>query len=282
MLDRNFSCGINCGLRKCVVYGDELTRADAQKFTGALHATGWCPAAWAWDDRSGLDKALHLLPGAVAALSQAVVLALPVVVPDARDVRSRTTLLKLAAGAALVGVQVHLLAGPVLDGPDARDEVDFAVKTLLREVLALHEAVLEGLSVGGDSAEEALRAWTAAAEAELNGAAAPAVPAPAEAEVVPLVGRHTARYLDQRERLSLVGVHLPPLPDPQAPWRQRRVQIGRLADRLFGTWYDWQIARLLNENASAPHRAAPSRRSSSATTGAPTAAGPPDAPRGER
>jgi hypothetical protein len=256
MLDRNYSCGTNCGLRKCVVYGNEVTRAEAEKFTESLHATGWCPAAWAWDDRSDLGRALHMLPGAVAALSQAVVLALPMVVPDARDVRSRTTLLKLAAGGELVGVQMHLLTGPVLTGPDARDEVDHALKVLLREVLALHEAVLAGLSVGGDSAEEALRAWTgAAAQAGpvAGGAAAPAAPAQPGAEVVPLVGRHTGRYLEQRERLSLVGVHLPPLPDPQAPWHQRRIQIGRLADRLFGTWYDWQIARLLNENGVRTH-----------------------------
>lgn len=77
---------------------------------------------------------------------------------------------------------------------------------------------------------------------------AAAAPAPAASEVVPLVGRHTARYLGERERLAAVGVLRPPLPDPQAPWGQRRVQIGRLADRLFGTWFDWQIARLLNEN----------------------------------
>lgn len=58
--------------------------------------------------------------------------------------------------------------------------------------------------------------------------------------------------LDRYERQVAIHSEIwsypaPPLPQNSDPWSVRRQVIGRLAEWLFPTWYDHQIARLLNE-----------------------------------
>lgn len=225
-------------LRAAIIYGDEITYDERDKFLVLLAQAGWQPAGWAAEAAADMGGRIQERPTLADTLIRAAVADLPVVVPDLRDVRSPSTLLKIAAVAALVGVEVHTLKGRVLDAPTVRDEAEFAVLTVVTDVLALREVVVAAFALQPESL------------AALVTQAATAPPAEGHvASVTPIRQRHLDRYREYvRIYEEIWKSPPPPLPDPDEPFSTQKRVIGRLAQHLFTHgWFDKQTAGLLNE-----------------------------------
>lgn len=251
----NFANG-NSETLSCVAYGDHLTYENRSEAVARLTAKGWAVVEWAVDNREALARPLPERPGAVRALARGVALGLPIVVPDHLDLRSRAEAMKYAAAGAWLGVDVHTLAGRVLDERGCSDEMDFALLTLLREVEATRDAALT--AVADVAPEPVALAWSAS-----DGGQQPPAPPnaqsaasgtdddghPGEHAVVQELRPYVARYWRFVEtRLDLYKSAPPPLPEQSQPWPERRLSIGRVARSLAtGGWCDVEIARLLNE-----------------------------------
>lgn len=227
-------------LRAAIMYGDEITYDERDKFLVLLAQAGWQPAGWAAEAAADMGGRIQERPALADALIRAAVAGMPVVVPDLRDVRSPSTLLKIALVAALVGVEVHTLKGRVLDAPTVRDEAEFVVLTVVTDVLALRDAVLGAFSLRPES---------------LTALVDPVPPHPAAASgepvasVTPIRQRHLDRYREYVKVYEEIWKFPPPpLPDPAQPFSTQKRVIGRLAQHLFTHgWFDKQTAGLLNE-----------------------------------
>lgn len=243
------NCGSSdvSGFRPCVVYGDQITYSQRDKYGALIAAAGWRAVAWEYDDRSLIGEQLPDRPGLVRALAKAAVDGVPLLLPDRHDVRGEIDLLKAAAGGRTLGVEVRTLPGPVLGSPLYRDEMEHAAKVLLTETLALRDAVNAALTVRAADAHAAVADWAAPRAAAETTVRTPATSA-ATATVIDMSRRFRDWYDRTAAQMTTWGVAVPPLPDRAAPWRKRRRQVGTLAAGLQrGGWNYDRICGLLRE-----------------------------------
>jgi hypothetical protein len=166
----------------------------------------------------------------------AVILGVPLLLPDRHDARGEIDLLKIAGVGRTVDVEVRILPGAVLDSPAYRDEMEHATRVFLAEMLALRDAVNAALTVRADDAHAALADWVAPPGANT---AAPA--GTATTTVVDMTSWYRDFYDRTAAEMTASGVAVPPLPDPAAPWGTRRRQVGTLAAGL--QWAGWHYGR---------------------------------------